>query len=189
MIASAPQKWEEIKRDLAGGIKPKFPQRTVGNPERHEDKVRERTDGSPGKTYKQREGSVRISKPDLDPQTWLQGQYTNEDSQLVCQMCELEMPFKKRDGNYYFEAVEAFDHLPIERQEIFLALCPLCAAIYKEYVKRDDLNSATVKNSILASRETLIPVKVGQQNRTIRFVEAHLFDLRVVLDSRPPPAQ
>jgi hypothetical protein len=189
LIASAPQKWEEIKRDLAGGIKPKFPQRTVGNPERHEDKVRERTDGSPGKTYKQREGSVRISKPDLDPQTWLQGQYTNEDSQLVCQMCELEMPFKKRDGNYYFEAVEAFDHLPIERQEIFLALCPLCAAIYKEYVKRDDLNSATVKNSILASRETLIPVKVGQQNRTIRFVEAHLFDLRVVLDSRPPPAQ
>jgi hypothetical protein len=103
-------------------------------------------------------------------------------------MCELEMPFKKRDGNHYFEAVEAFDHLPIERQEIYLALCPLCAAIYKEFVKRDDANGAAVKSAIVTSKEPVIPVQIGQLKRTIRFVEAHLFDLRVVLDGNRPPA-
>ena len=193
LIASAPQQWEDIKRNLAAGAinagKPKFPQRTVGNPERREEKVRERTGESPGKTYEPRERSERTSKPDLDPQTWLKGQYTNEDSQMICQMCEREMPFKKRDGNYYFEAVEAFDHLPIERQEVFIALCPLCAAIYKEYIKRDDANSAALKSAIVTAKEPVLPIEIGQQNRTIRFVETHLFDLHAVLDSQPPPAQ
>ena len=55
------------------------------------------------------------------------------------QICEEEMPFKKRDGKYYFEAVEAFTlyYFRKEHHAQFLALCPLCAAKYKEFIKRD----------------------------------------------------
>jgi hypothetical protein len=47
------------------------------------------------------------------------------------------MPFKKRNGEYNFEAVGIFsrNHLPIEHEAQFLALCPLCSARYKEFVK------------------------------------------------------
>ena len=49
------------------------------------------------------------------------------------------MPFKKHDGQYYFEAVEALskDHFPIEHQAQFLALYPLCTAKIKEIMKRN----------------------------------------------------
>jgi hypothetical protein len=44
---------------------------------------------------------------------------------------------KKRDGEYYSEAVEALskDYYGKEHEAQFLALCPLCAAMYKELVK------------------------------------------------------
>ena len=189
LIQTSPQAWEQIKQSLstaAGGAgKPKFPQRTVGNPERREDKVREHAGDSPERTYEPREWSVRISEPDLDRQTWLMNQYTNEDRQMICQMCESEMPFKKRDGNYYFEAVEAFDHLSTERHELSLALCPVCAAKYKEFVKRDEANSAAFKAAVVGSQDTVIPVEIAQQQRSVRFVETHLFDLRIILGGRP----
>ena len=50
------------------------------------------------------------------------------------------MPFKKRNSDEdYFEAVEALGtkYFPLEHVAQFLALCPECAAMYKEYVKRN----------------------------------------------------
>jgi hypothetical protein len=196
LMVSAPQTWEEIKRTIAGGAsaisKPKFPQRAVTNPDRRDEKVRERTSDSHRKTYDSKDRSVRTSQPDLDAQTWLASQYTNEDGQMICQMCEFEMPFRKRDGNHYFEAIEAFDDVPIERHELFLALCPVCAAKYKEFVKRDEANSASVKAAVIGSQDTVIRVRIGQQESTVRLVETHLFDLRIILgqssSDKPPPS-
>jgi lipopolysaccharide biosynthesis protein len=92
------------------------------------------------------------------------------------------MPFKKRDGNHYFEAIEAFDEIAIERHELFLALCPLCAAMYKEFVKRDESNSAAFKAALLSSQNPAVPLQLGQRQRTVRFVETHIFDLRIILN-------
>lgn len=38
------------------------------------------------------------------------------------------MPFKKRNGEYYFEAVEIFNDISIEHAALHLALCSVCAA-------------------------------------------------------------
>jgi len=48
------------------------------------------------------------------------------------------MPFKKRNGEYYFEAVELLskDDFPKEHHSQFIALCPLCSAKYKEFIKK-----------------------------------------------------
>jgi hypothetical protein len=191
LIQTSPHAWEQFKQSLSGSAagtsKPKFPQRTVGNSERHLDKVSERAGHSPERTYEPKERSVRTSKPDLDRHTWLMNQYTNEDGQMICQMCESEMPFKKRDLiTYYFEAIEAFDHLSTEQHQLSLALCPLCAAIYKEYVKCDDTNSATFKTALLSAKEPVVPVQIGLQQKTLRFVETHIFELRAILGGPPP---
>ncbi len=42
----------------------------------------------------------------IDAKTWLNETYKNNAEELICQICKKEMPFKKKDGTYYFEAVE-----------------------------------------------------------------------------------
>ena len=73
----------------------------------------------------------------------------------MCQICEEEMPFKKRDGEYYFEAVEAFtnEYFPKEHQGQYLALCPECAARYKEFVKRDEQEMDELYEKLANSEE------------------------------------
>ena len=129
-----------------------------------------------------RSRSVRTSKPDLDARNWLTNQYSNEDQQVICQMCEQEMPFKTREGNYYFEAVEMFPDAGIEFHELFLALCPLCAAKYKELVKRDKEVVAALRQSLLCGNDTnKVSLNIQQIPNTIRFVDAHLFDLKIIV--------
>ena len=59
---------------------------------------------------------------------------------MVCQICKEEMPFRKRDGAHYFEKKEVLSikFLPKEHEAQYLALCPLCAAKYDEFVKTND---------------------------------------------------
>lgn len=183
---NSPEVWERIKQTNGGAgavsFKPKFPNRPVVNPERQDRKILERTSNPSDRTYETKERSVRTSKPDLDPKTWLANQYSNEEHQVICQMCESEMPFRKRDGSYYFEAVEAIPNLGIENHELFLALCPLCAAKYKELVKQDPTVLGAFKSGILATKDTvLISLPIEQLPKSIRFVETHLFDLQRIL--------
>jgi hypothetical protein len=190
LLQSSSQAWEQIKQTVTGPVgnsgKPVFPKRPVVNPERRDQKIRERTNDPTDRTYETRDRSVRTSKPDLDPKTWLTNQYSNDERQLICQMCESEMPFRKRDGNYYFEAVEAIPNLGIENHELFLALCPLCAAKYKEYVKEDPTAIAALKKGILAAKDSnLISLPIEQPPKSIRFVETHLFDLQRILSEIP----
>jgi hypothetical protein len=97
-------------------------------------------------------------------------------------MCQSEMPFRKRDGNYYFEAVEAFPNMGIENHELFLALCPLCAAKYKEFVKEVPAAITTLKAGILGAKDSdVISLPIEQLPNSIRFVETHLFDLQRIL--------
>ena len=120
--------------------KPVFPVRIINNSERRRKKLSDKIDAATPKKYIKQERSERITRNEIDPSTWLKNQYTNDHDQMVCQICKQEMPFRKHDGEYYFEAVEVLsnDYLTKENEAQFLALCPLCAARYKEFVKREE---------------------------------------------------
>jgi hypothetical protein len=98
------------------------------------------------------------------------------------------MPFKKRDGNYFFEAVEVFskDHFPKEYEAQFLALCPLCAAKYKELIKLDANALENLKSSLTNTSDLEIPLTLGDETANIRFVETHISDLRTILREVSP---
>lgn len=162
---------------------PRFPTRPSRNPERREKGVTKEVLDAPDKKYEPQPRSVRTTRPGIDQNVWLRSHYTNDDHQLVCQICKLEMPFKKRDGEYYFEAVEALtrDHLPKEYEAQFLALCPLCAAKYAEFVKRDVVAMERVKNALLESEEPEIPLELGDLKTSLKFVETHFQDLKTIL--------
>jgi len=184
LLKQYPQEFQQWKVSISERRrKPDFPSRASVNPERREERVSEQLKDSPAKQFEQLNRSVRTSKRSIDPVVWLRNQYTNELDQMVCQICKEEMPFKKRDGEYYFEHVEAFDSdvLPKEHEAQFLALCPLCAARYKEFVKRDEDAMERLKLALISSDDLEISIQIGELATTIRFVEIHFNDLKVIL--------
>jgi hypothetical protein len=184
LLKQYPQEFQKWKASISERRrKPDFPSRASVNPERREERVAEQLKDAPTKQFEQLNRSVRTSKRSIDPVVWLRNQYTNELDQMVCQICKQEMPFKKRDGEYYFEHVEAFDSdvLPKEHEAQFLALCPLCAAMYKEFVKHDEGAMESLKNTLMSSEGAEVSLQLGELDTSIRFVESHWRDIRTIL--------
>jgi hypothetical protein len=163
-----------------------FPVRPVQDAERRSERVGERVASAPVKSYEPRTRSVRVSNSDIEPAVWLRNQYTNDEGKLVCQICHGEMPFRKRNGEHYFEAVELLsrDELPQELAVQYLALCPLCAAKYKEFVKRDPDAVAELLGKLTTTDQPEVRVHFQEEDAIIRFVETHWHDLKVVLKER-----
>jgi hypothetical protein len=167
-------------------MKPCFPNRTVADPEHRQiSLVAQITDAS-RKEYEKRDGRVRTTRGLIEPEVWLRNQYTNDDGQMVCQICKDEMPFRKRDGRHYFEAVEALskDHFPKEHEAQFLALCPLCAAMYKEFVKHDESAMEVLTHVLKASEKSEVSLKLGEKETSIQFVESHWLDIKTILEEQ-----
>jgi hypothetical protein len=166
--------------------KPKFPQRIPTSPERRQERLAEQMNDAPEKEYEQRNRSVRTTKGAIDPILWLRNQYTNDAGQMICQICKEEMPFRKRDGEYYFEAVEALsrDHFAKEHEAQFLALCPLCAAMYNEFVKHDEGAMESLKNALINSEDAEVPLQLGELDTSVRFVESHFLDIRTIIEAQ-----
>ena len=83
--------------------KPEFPESEVPDPESRAEKVADCLDDNPKKTYEKRARTVRTSGSSSDNEPYLRNYYTNSDGEMVCQICEEKMPFKKRSGVFYFE--------------------------------------------------------------------------------------
>jgi hypothetical protein len=162
-------------------VKPEFPTRPTPDPKRRAEHVARDAETAPLKEYDERRRSVRTSEPAQEPAPWLLELYKNPSGQMICQICEQEMPFKKRDGEYYFEAVEALNTLPREQHQNHLALCPLCAAKYKEFVKRDEDALQRCQALIIAADGAAVALQLGGEEATLRFVASHLLDLKTLL--------
>lgn len=167
-------------------IQPSFPNRTVANPERRQERLAEQLKDSPEKKYEPRTRSVCVTEATGYTRVWLRNQYTNEAGQMVCQICKKEMPFKKRDGEYYFEAVEAFSngYFSKEHEAQFLALCPLCAAMYKEFVKCDENTIKDLYHALKNSEKPEVSLSLGELKTSIQFVETHWQDIKTILHER-----
>lgn len=180
-----PKKIERlIAKEASRKAPPTFPGSPVRNPERRKQRIGEQLSNAPNKEYEKRERNVRITNSDIDPRTWLRNQYTNEDDQMVCQICKEEMPFRKRDGTHYFEKKEVFsrDYLPKEYESQYLALCPLCAAKYDEFIKTDKNCMKELRDAIFRSEDSVIPIILGNEKTTIRFTETHYHDLKTIVE-------
>ena len=167
--------------------KPTFPEQTPNNPNRRRERVEDQLAKAPDKEYKDRERSVRDSRRDIIPEIYLRERYTNNSGEMVCQICQEEMPFKKRNGEYYFETVEALsDYFTKEHEAQFLALCPLCAAMYKEFVKRDEDAMKELHRVLKDSDDLEVPLNLGELETSIRFVQTHRQDMQTILQRIAP---
>ena len=176
--------------------RPDFPTSSVKNPELRKKQVLEQVRNAPEKVYERRNQRKRISKDEMeDHRTLLREWYTNDSGEMICQICKEEMPFKKTDGEYYFEAIETLtlqftndelpaNHFPKEYEAQYIALCPECSARYNYFVRevREGIEiMEALRNKMLNSDNLEIPVCLGDLETSVRFVEAHLHDLKAVL--------
>ena len=135
------------------------------------------------KQYEIRARSIRSTRNTIDPHIPLREQYTKFNN-MECQMCRQEMPFKKRNSDDdYFDTVEAFgrDYFPKEHEAQYLALCPVCAAKYQEYVKNDKAAQKVLYNILKDSDEPEVRLELSDFAIHIWFDEKHWHDLKTVL--------
>ena len=162
-----------------------FPVNAVPNPERREKQILSELGKAPDKEYTRKLRNVRTTRGAIDPKTWLSIYYTNDDDQMVCQICQEEMPFKHRSGNYYFDAVEMLkDHFTKEYEAQFLALCPECSPKYKTFIKQVPEAMDTLRQRLMNSDKSddfEIPLKLGEWDTGLRFVERHWLDIKTIL--------
>ena len=182
---ATPEVQQQIDILLQGESKryPQFPEKRIGSLERRGERLTEQYNSANEKEFKPCIRSVRVTEATEDVRFWLKENYTNDEGQMFCQICKEEMPFKKRDGNYYFEAVETLskNYFPREHETQFLTLCPECAARYKEFVKRDEHAMEELYETLINSEEPEALLKLGDWDTSIRFVETHFHDIKTVL--------
>lgn len=181
-LKGMPEEFQHLKQLIEKRrTKPAFPGHVSHDPDRRLSRAKVRANEAPGKEYEKRSRNVRVSSSIGDKVTYLRQNYTNEDSELICQMCEEEMPFRGRDNEYYFEAVQLFDDLAGEHVAVHIAFCPLCAAKFKELVKRDEKQRRRLRDDIVNSEELRVGLKLGKEVGSIRFVEKHLLDIQGIM--------
>ncbi|MGE0082799.1 MAG: sacsin N-terminal ATP-binding-like domain-containing protein [Desulfococcaceae bacterium] len=171
------EKLEELATSLK---RPSFPEKSVSNPERRSRKVEEYVQSAIPKESEIRKRAVRISEHEAKElaKTSLRILYTNDNDQMICQICKQEMPFKYSNGDYYFETVQCIRNVGYEYDVNYLALCPTCSAKYRCVRETDDEN---IKKRFVNDGELEIPVILAGKNETIQFVEQHFHDLKIVL--------
>ena len=161
---------------------PEFPMFSIPDPERRERVVSSDIHEAPEKTFEKKERSVRTSGRSVNKETYLKNFYTNSNNEMVCQLCKKIMPFKKRNGEYYFEAVELFtkELITKESESLYLALCPICSAKYKEYIKLDSSKIHTMVKQIQSSEIEEIAIETDRPE-TLKFNPPHYLDIRTIV--------
>ncbi len=76
------------------------------------------------------------------------------------------------------------DHFAKEHEAQFLALCPLCAAMYNEFVKHDEGAMESLKNELIKSENAEVPLQIGELNTSVRFVETHFLDIKTIIENQ-----
>jgi hypothetical protein len=183
---------EHIKQSESKKSKPVFPHRKISDLEQVQNGMADQYERAATKTYEQQMINVRTSQGNIDPETWLKETY-KEEEKLICQICKEEMPFKKPDGNYYFEKREISintrtddSSFSKEINEQYLALCPVCAAKYTVFIQKNPEKMAGLCEKIRTGptpsndENTDIPVLLDNE-QTITFVAPHLVRLQTIL--------
>lgn len=115
---------------------------------------------------------------------YLRSHYSTPIGEMHCQACRKPLPFKTRDGAWYFEAVRFVNALKQIHTANAIALCPLCAALYK--FARGTKNNALLEQLsgtvIDAGQGTVeVPVVLDGKRIKIAFTGKHAIDLKTAL--------
>ena len=115
-----------------------------------------------------------------ESKAYLRAHYTNESGDMFCQACQKPLPFRTKDG-WYFEAVR----FVAGRRQIHttnaIALCPLCAALYKHAREtKDELLLEQLSTTPIEARQGTVEVPVVLDGKRVKivFTGKHAIDIK-----------
>lgn len=128
-----------------------------------------------------------------ESRAYLRAQYTTPAGEMHCQACRKPLPFRKiKDGSWYFEAVRLVNARKQVHTANAIALCPLCAALYKharateDEAILDELDSTTIDTG---QGKVEVPVVLDGKRIKLGFTGQHAIDIKTALgvagDARP----
>ena len=129
------------------------------------------------KVVSRREDVNLVSVKEERTKPYLRDQYTNEDGRMICQVCKQTLPFKRPNGEYYFEMVRFLRGFERHHYQNYLALCPNHAAMYMH------ANGSTdqMTEKFRGWEEGDFRVLLAEEDCIIYFTKTHRFDLKHVL--------
>ena len=136
--------------------------------------------------YEDRKRSVRIIDPEKAlAEPFLRHVCVNEDGNILCQVCRNRLPFKKPDGQEYFEKIQLFPKSLIKKELSvnYIACCPVCAAKMKVYYSHNVEAQKTLFKQISYSQESIVtfPVQLDK-DADITFANEHIARLRKMIE-------
>ena len=158
-----------------------LPDDSPRNPEHRADRVGQQATEAPGRETEKRQRSVSVGREDVKQEAaqYLSQQYTNNDGQMICQICKGPLPFKLNDGSYYFEKVEFMTDIKKRHYQNYLALCPNHSAMFQHTNGSKDILTEIFQE--LTSNE--LEVVIAQKDMGIYFTATHRADLLSVLNA------
>ena len=170
---------ERILAEFRGKLNTDLPEHEPRNPERRAERVAQQAGSAPEKTTEERTRSVSVGREDVKQLAaeYLREQYTT-DSEMICQICRSVLPFKLRDGSYYFEKVEFLEDLRKRYYQNYLALCPNHSAMFQHVNGSRDL----LRTAFVEMDGQQLTVILADADATIYFTKTHVADLRQVIN-------
>jgi hypothetical protein len=172
-----------------------LPSSLTNNSDRRREKAAEAANEAEEKTYKTGSINRRISGANSDPKVYLRSHHTNDEGQLICQLCDQPMPFQYPKGEDFFVACQYIELIEKEHEANYLALCPNCAAEF-QYACRSDKNkkAGLILNLDSTVKEEKLVVNIDMPvHRRLRFTQRHLIDLQAAikdwLEAGPEPVK
>ena len=89
--------------------KPSLPSSITSDPERRKEKAAEAAYAAEEKAYRAVSINRRISADNSEAKPYLRNHNTDEEGQLICQLCAQPMPFRLPGGEEYFVACQYID--------------------------------------------------------------------------------
>ncbi len=114
-----------------------------------------------------------------EAEQYLRHQYTNDDGEMICQVCHAHLPFKLDDGSYYVEKVEFLPELRKRHYQNYLALCPNHAAMFQHAHGSRDM----MLDMFLDMSGQELDVILAQKDFKVYFTLTHLVDVRALIAS------
>lgn len=157
-----------------------LPERSQGKSGIRQKRLAEEAVNAPERISEKRSRTVQINKAFVkeEARIYLEENYTNYDESMSCQICKAELPFKQRDGSYYFEAVEFFSDAKRFYPQNYLSLCPNHAAMFRLV---NDSESSLVSELVNLVDEVELPIVLAGEEHSIYFTERHREDLKTIL--------
>lgn len=150
---------------------------------RRQEKSAEAAHSADLKTYKPATINRRISSGNSEPKLYLRSHNTNEEDQLICQLCDQPMPFRLPGGEEYFEAYQYTDLLEKEYDANHLALCPNCAAEFEHACQTDENKRAELilGMNLMTEEKNLVIYLDMPVHQRLRFTQRHFIDLQTAI--------